>query len=40
MTPDQIAGYATRWPGLKNLPRTPGGFTPQDGVALFTRLFT
>lgn len=40
MTPAQITGYAARWPGLKNLPRTPGGFTPEDGAALFTRLFT
>lgn len=40
MTPAQIAGYASRWPGLKNLLRTPGGFTPADGQALFTELFT
>lgn len=40
MTPAQIEGYATRWPGLKNLSRTPGGFSPADGQALFTKLFT
>lgn len=40
MTPSEIEGYAVRWPGLKNFARTPGGFTPADGVELFGRLFT
>ncbi len=39
MTAEQIETYAARWPGLKNLPRTPGGFTPEDGVMLFRELF-
>lgn len=39
MTEEQIAGYAARWPGLKNFARTPGGFSPEEGVALFRELF-
>ena len=39
MTDEQIRAYSARWPGLKNLPRTPGGFTPEDGIALFRELF-
>lgn len=39
MTDEQIGAYSARWPGLKNLPRTPGGFTPEDGIALFRELF-
>ncbi len=39
MTEEQIAGYAARWPGLKNFARTPGGFSPEEGVALFRDLF-
>jgi alcohol dehydrogenase class IV len=39
MSEDQIHHYAPRWEGAKNLARTPGGYTPQDGVALFKKLF-
>ncbi len=39
MTEEQIEGYSARWPGLKNFARTPGGFTPEEGVALFRELF-
>ncbi len=39
MTDEQITGYAARWPGLKNFARTPGGFSPEEGIALFRELF-
>lgn len=39
MAEEQIAGYAARWPGLKNFARTPGGFSPEEGIALFRELF-
>lgn len=39
MTREQIHGYAARWPGLKNFARTPGGYTPEEGEALFQELF-
>lgn len=39
MTEEQIEGYSARWPGLKNFARTPGGFTPEEGIALFRALF-
>lgn len=39
MTRDQVAVYAKRWEGLRNFTRTPGGFTPELGIALFQKLF-
>ena len=40
MTEEQIAAYQTRWPGLKNFDRTPGGFTPEEAAALYRELFS
>lgn len=40
MTEEQIAAYSSRWEGLKNFTRTPGGFSIQEGRALFRELFT
>lgn len=41
MTEAQIIKYAERWPALKdkNFARVPGGFTPEEGMTLFSRLF-
>lgn len=39
MTEEQIQQYAVRWPGLKNFARTPGGYTEEEGIALFRQLF-
>ena len=39
MTEEQVAAYQTRWPGLKNFARTPGGFTPEEAAELFRELF-
>lgn len=39
MTEEQVAAYAARWPGNGNFARTPGGFTPEEGAALYRELF-
>lgn len=39
MTEEAVQAYAARWEGLKNLARTPGGFTVEEGRQLFRELF-
>lgn len=39
MTAEQVETYAARWPGNGNFARTPGGFTPEEGAALYRELF-
>ena len=39
MTGEQVEAYAARWPGNGNFTRTPGGFTPEEGAALYRSLF-
>ena len=39
MTEEAVQVYAARWEGLKNLERTPGGFTVEEGRQLFRELF-
>ena len=39
MTPEQIESYSSRWPGLKNFDRTPGGFSVEEAAALYRSLF-
>ena len=39
MTEAAVRAYARRWTGLKNLARTPGGFSAEEGERLFIELF-
>lgn len=39
MTAEQIAVYSARWEGLHNFSNVPGGYTVEEGKALFSKLF-
>jgi alcohol dehydrogenase class IV len=39
MTEQQIESYKTRWDGLANFKRTPGGFAADDAAKLFRSMF-
>jgi len=39
MTREQISDYVSRWSGVANFARSPGGFTLTDAKALLTKLF-
>lgn len=39
MTEEQILNYADRWENLKNFKNVYGGYSPEQGIALFKKLF-